>query len=466
MTPRLYGNKATPWLRNALGTLTLSGCLAMVYIAGTTSPAFTEFMRSIGTTEFEFGLLMGIPLMMFLLQFVGAFVNNRIRRRKALFITTGIAGRLLYIPVVLLPVLLPGADRTTLIYIIIALITVSAAAMQLSTPLFFSWTADLVPGQILNRYWGGRQLWMYLLWSASYGVIILFTFLSDLPITVTYPIIAVVAVFAGVIDILLFIGIPEPPNTVVREVSLAVLFEPFRHVDYRSFVVASGARWAIVTFAAAFMALYMLEELHLAVWQTTIIFCSMGLGAALSSRPAGRLADRHGHRPLLIITACLKPLTPLAILIATPSNGFVLLTTYMFFDGMVNGALLVAANGYMMKISPKRNRSMFCAAMTGFSGICGGIGAIAGGTLLELTSPLTWDALGRTWGNFHLLFIVGTALRLICIPLCRGIREPKSTRTGRVLSEVRGIGPLQFLRFPIGLYRNQNESEESSEADS
>jgi len=137
----------------------------------------------------------------------------------------------------------------------------------------------------------------------------------------------------------------------------------------------------------------------------------------------------------------------------------------MFFDGMVNGALLVAGNGYMMKISPKRNRSMFCAAITGFSGICGGIGASAGGALLGLTSPLPWHALGRTWSNLHLLFIVGAALRLICIPLNRGIQEPNSTRSGSVLSEVRGIGPLQFLRFPIGLYRNQNESNGSTEAD-
>jgi MFS family permease len=125
---------------------------------------------------------------------------------------------------------------------------------------------------------------------------------------------------------------------------------------------------------------------------------------------------------------------------------------------MTNGVLLVAANGYMMKISPKRNRSMFCAAITGFSGICGGLGAIAGGAFLDLVSPLTWEFLGRPWNNFHLLFITGFALRLLCIPFARSVREPESTRTVHVLNEVRGIGPLQFLRFPIGMYRRYNDS--------
>ena len=456
-----YGNKQYPWLRKALNTVTLSGCLAMVFIAGTMSPVFTEFMRSMGANEFQFGLLTGLPLVMFLVQFVAAFLNNRLRYRKPLFMTTLIASRLLYIPIALLPHVFTTMDMGSQIWIQIALVALSAALMQLGVPLYFAWMADLVPRRILNRYWGGRQRWMYLAWSASFVSVMAFSSFTDFPITVAYPIIVVVAVFAGVLDILLFLGIPEPPNTLIREVSFTVLFEPIRDKNYRFFVLYAGARWAAICFTASFVSLYALQELGLSVAYVTFAWCMHGIGVAVSAGSWGRLVERHGHRPILILSMCGKPGLVLVLLLLTPDTAMLGLPVAMFFDSILNSGMLVASNGYMMTIAPQRNRSMFIAAISGLAGICGGLGTIIGGKVLYALSDVTFELFDRAWGNFHVLFAIGFLLRVACIPLARGVREPKATGALQVLHEVRGISPLQFLRFPIGLYRRVSQGEQS-----
>jgi len=78
-------------LRRSLALITVAGCLAMIYVAGTTSPAFVAFVRALGATEAHFGLLGGIPLIMLSMQFLGAVLTNVPPRRKPLFMALAIA---------------------------------------------------------------------------------------------------------------------------------------------------------------------------------------------------------------------------------------------------------------------------------------------------------------------------------------------------------------------------------------
>lgn len=426
----------------------------MAYVAGTTSPAFVQFMRTIGATDAHFGLLAGIPMVMLSMQFMGAVITNVIPRRKPLFMVLVILGRFLYIPLAVAPAVFPSLRGASGVAFVLLLLALSGAIMNVTGPLWLSWMADMVPRRILNSYWGRRQRWMYLTWTASFLAIAAFVSLARLPITIAFPILATVAALAGILDIVLFVWVPEPPNAVVRgKPIIDTMLAPLRSIEYRPFVIYSCVWTASAMFAASFMQIYALKILGLTVWQTTLIWCAAGVGVALTSSYWGDLADRHGHRPILAICMGLKSLIVVTFLMATPRAALWLLPAALLFDSIWDSGLMIASNGYMLKISPRANRSMFIAAITGLAGICGGLGAMAGGGFLKATAGFQLYAAGRVWTNYHLLFLVNVLMRLGCIALAYRVHEPKAAAPDKLLYLLRGRWPMRFLLFPVGMYR-------------
>jgi MFS family permease len=438
-----------------LTLITLGGCLAMVYTTGVSSPGTTAFYRKLGATDFHFGLLGGVPLMLLILQYVGAALNNRLRRRKPIFMFSLIVSRLVLVPISLLPLAWPGLSPYAAMVWVLGLTALSGALVNMGSPLWFSWMADLIPSEVLNRYWGNRQRWMHAVWTVSFlAVAAYWWLLADTRIEVAFPILVAITTIAGVVDILLFRRVDEPPNVVTPDRSfLDALMEPLRHRDYRRFVVFGVVFAAGTMFAAAFMQLYVLDVLKTPVWQATLIWSVIGLGVALSAPIWGRLADRHGQKPVLFICVACKPLVALVFLFLTPANVVWVLTPVFFVDSMWNAGVALAQNGVMMKLAPRENRSMFIAAVVGLNGIAGGLAAIAAGAYLRLYEDFSAHAFGRTWNNYHLLFVTSFFMRIGCIPLVHWVREPKSARPMHVLEDMFGVWPLRVLRFPVGFYR-------------
>ena len=440
--------------RRAIPLIVVAGCLVMPYVAATGSAVFIDFMRAFGAREIHFGLISGIPMIMLSLQFLGGLLSNAVRSRKALFIALGVASRVLYLPVAFVPLLFPGLPREGLVNTLLVLVAVSACFANMIGPPWFSWVADLIPRQVLSRFWGLRQTFLNLTASVCQLGIVLFAILSGWPATKLFPILVAISVPLGVMDILLFLWVHEPPNTIVRgRQAFATLVAPFRSPDFRWFLVFSCAWNAAAMFSAAFMQPYALKVLGLSVGQTAFVWCFLGFGVALSSGLWGRLVDDLGHRPVFIFGMYVKPLIALVFVLITPRTAMWILCPAFLIDSMWNAAMMIATNGYMLKFAPPGNRSMYVAATAGLAGICGGLGAMIGGVFLEATSSFSLSALGRTWNHYQLLFLVGIALRVACNGLAFRIREPTSSSTRELIRALRQVRPMDMVLFPIGVYR-------------
>jgi len=438
-------------LRKSLTLVTFGGSLCMVYLACVNSPIFIAFMLDLGATEFHIGLVNGLPLFMLLLQFVGAVMANRMTRRKPAFILLIIAGRLIYLPIALLPLFAGGSKY--IVEIIVVLVALSSGVANVIGPAWFSWMADIVPRPILNRYWASRHRVLQLTWLVCSLLVGWFAWATDFDSRMTFLILAAVGVTAGVIDILLFIWVREPPNHIVKGESIArILADPFKSSDFRSFLVFQCVWSFTAMFGAAFMQLHAMKWLGLGEGLVTLIWCAMIMNA-LSAPYWGRLADRHGHRSILAICTSMKPLVVVMFLLVTPRLACTVLPIGMFIDGIWNAGLFVATNGYMMKISPRRNRSVFVASITGLSGIFGGLGAVCGGAFLRSIADFHLVWLDREWCNFHVLFAMDIIMRIGCAFLVYHVKEPESTEHDEVLTEVRGFWPMRYLLFPVGFYR-------------
>ncbi|NQT91150.1 MAG: MFS transporter [Lentisphaerae bacterium] len=443
-------------MRGYMRLITIGGALAMVYVAFTLSPITTDFLRELGATEFQFGLLGGIPMILLGLQFLGGAVAGRLKRRKPWFMVMLIVSRSLYLPPALLPLFMPNVPGLVLVYVFLVCASVAAAMTNFATPLWLSWMADMIPPRILNRYWAGRHRLLQVFWVYAFFTVAALSYVcADLPTRHLFPILAAIGAIAGIADIILFRWVDEPenPGTHARHV-VELLTEPLRDPQYRSFVLFTCMTSASMMFAAAFMQIYVLKILAVPRWQVIIIWSTIGLGGALIARTWGRLADAHGHRPILVTCVALKPLAPIAFFFATAENALPLLTIFFFFDSMVNAGYFIAVNGYKLKMAPRENRSMFIAATMALSGIAGGLSAIAAGSLLKATEGLSVELGGRTYINYHLVFVISACLRALCLPLAARIKEPTSAHTAVILAYFRGRWPLRVFWLPASFYRS------------
>jgi len=414
----------------------------MVYNVCVNSPITIDFFRALGAEDYHIANIGGVPMLMLSVFFIAAHLTNRMRRRKPAFLFLFITARLLFLPVAFLPMIVPSLTVNEMMLAITVLIACNCALSNFGETLFLSWMADLVPRRILNRYWGGRQGWMSLTRVLSILGMAAFVYLVHWPVTAKFQLVVSIGVVLGITDIVLFLRVDEPEHAVVvNRRPLALLIEPLRHREYRSFLIFLTSWTSSAVITGVFSTYYLLEVLELPLAHVMLIPALIAMGLTLTGKMWGRLADRHGHRPIL--TACLafKPLFPLAMLTITARSAYWILPILLPFDGMLNAGLVVAQNGYMMKMAPRENRSMFLASVQGFPGIAAGLTAIGVGVLAKALGGWTTDLAGRTWNKYQLIFAISAVLRMSCLLLVRRIREPESSATNQLLRDIMQARP-------------------------
>ncbi len=152
----------TSALRKAMSRIIWGGCLALVFMEFTGGAPCVDFYRALGATEFQFGVIGAVPLLMLLLQFMSAIWSIRLRRRKYIWISMTILHRLLLLPLAFLPWWFPAASPTVLVWGVIGILSCSQLLANAAVPMWFAWMGDLLPHDTLNAFWARRRRWMAL----------------------------------------------------------------------------------------------------------------------------------------------------------------------------------------------------------------------------------------------------------------------------------------------------------------
>lgn len=445
--------EADALVRRSMRTIIWAGCLAMVYLNCTHGAQHAQFARALGASEIHFGVLGALPPMLLFLQFVAGLRASRMRRRKPLWIGLMVLARTLPLPVALLPWVIPATPPMLRVWSLIALTAGEVALSTYSTPLFFAWLGDLLPHENLNAFWARRRQWLSFSQAGSMLATALFFYLfKAVPITHTFLVVSIVGAIAGVWDILLFIGVPEPPVERSETPRLARLLEPFRDQQFRLFMVNSTTWTFAAMLSAPFMQIYLLKEMGLAVHWVLGLFMFHALGGALFARSIGTMIDSVGHRPLIILCTALKSLITIAMMLIVPGFWLLILIPVFLLDNMLNTGLLVARNGFMLTLSPRENRPMFIAAVLATSGLAGGVAALLGGYLLEHLPSSLGQIGAYNVTAYRAVFALSAVLRLLNMISAGAIREPQSREPREVLIEVIGPAVLRWLRFPVGYF--------------
>jgi MFS family permease len=450
-------------LRKAWRVVTLAGLLGSIYYSLCVNGApRTKFIADLGATPFDFGVISGLGAMAVGFQVFAGVIANRIRYRKVLWMVLVIAHRLCFIGILFAPFMAMGVHSRILWIIGVHFVHDSLA--NLGGPLWFSWMADIVPRESVNRHWANRQRFVTACSIFTEIAVAAFFDLFELRGhgQTGFLLIGATGVILGVIDILMFIVVPEPRNEQLRQVRLTeIILQPIRDRDFRRYLVFLAYWQFAVMLAAPFFAVYMIESLHMRTLTAQCIITMGSVGIVLTSRFWGLLGDNYGARAVMCMSIAGKTLIAIAFLVtpSAPSIFIPVMVVVFCLDGAMNSGLFIGMQGMVLRNTPRRNRAMYMAVSAFISaGLIGGAAPLISGKLITALIDRSGDWHFGIWrfNGYHVAFAISAVLRFGAIPLTNRLREPGGVPVSVVLQHLRMTNPIRIVRAVFRLEESQS----------
>ena len=434
-------------IRPSLNASTLDGVVAAVFSATTGGVLLTNFLLKLGATSVEIGLLSSIPMMVNLLQPVGAYIADRTTSRYQYSLWIFGPSRLLWLILVLLIawVSWSGADPHQLVFWTLGIMFVSSILAALGSSSWFSWIAALVPPRLRGRYFAVRNSAASL--TNLFSVPILGFAVSAWPsgIIQGYDVILFLGIVAGILSLVFqFFMVdvnPQLPLPAHHSSKVQSSLSPeetassqhgsiLRDTNFLKFLLYFGMWMFAVNLSAPFFNLYLLDDRGLNLGWVTF-YTSLTAAANLVMLILwGKLADRVGNRPLLLLVGIVVAVTPLLWLgvRANEVSLWVWLPLIHILSGGTGAAIDLCNNNIQMEVAPVERPSKYFAIAAAVGGIGGGLGSTVGGFLAQL----------NYMGGLSGLFALSAVVRLIALLPLVFVQEPRSQSVVKV---------MQFLSF-------------------
>jgi len=324
------------------------------------------YLLALGATQTQIGLMSSLSsLTAAILLLPGAFLVERIGRRRNLCLVGGSWGRLAILIIALLPLfgLPPGA----MIPAAIALSISRDAMGNLSFPAWMSLTGDIIPLEGRGRYFSSRNFIMGLA-----GMVV--TFIAGLVITrfvqpVGYQVVLFAAFAIGMLSIFSFSHLSDEPisrrqpagDPQAKKPGLGItaLLNDLRHQREFLFFTATSALWNFsINIAGPFFSVYLVKDLHADAAMIGLTSIASSIATMLAQRKVGDLNDRWGARRLTMISGLTIPIVPLMWVFSSQAWHVIVIN---LIGGVLWAAYNLASFNYLLQITPADNRARYSA---------------------------------------------------------------------------------------------------------
>lgn len=456
-------------VRGALRLSTLDGALASVFGALTGGVFLTGFALRLGANDLLIGLLASLPLLAAVAQLAGAYLIERVGgRRRAVCIGGAGSSRILWLAALALP-LLAAADsswvRGSAPWGLLAVAALSQVLGSLGGVAWLSWMADLVPIGVRGRYFGSRNVVCGV--ATALATIAAGWYLDRFAPggpPWDFATLFLLAVVAGWGSVAYLRKVPERPALPEprSEPFLDLARRPFADPNFRRFVRFSILFNGAVHFAAPFFTVYMLEALRLSYTQVATLATLSTVAHLVTIRGWGRLADRYGNRPVIVVTAALAAPVPLVWLLVDGDNAAWLTPTVHLLGGSAWAGYGLATSNLLLKLTPRTHNAVYFSMFGALTGIGSAAGPVIGGLVGLWLHGSTLDLGPVVLDSFGVIFACSFAGRVTTVLLLRGVSEPRQASVReviRMLSTVRGFNTLmgvdEVLQFVVVALRDR-----------
>ncbi len=383
-----------PAIRRSITFMILANILGNLYGVTVSGNALTGYAAALGATDFEYGLLTGIPLAASLMQIPAAMLVSRTQKRKQYILTYGIICRALWLVIGLVPFFVPMEPAPLRLWIVIFLIGVSAASGSFINVSFTPWLADLVPIGIRGRWLSIRDGFSNI--TAVLIGLLTAWLLDHIPSTLNYTIVFVMAGILGVMDMLCFIGVQEVHKTPPTKVHLGrVLRQIVADRPFFLFLLFWTAWNFTANICGPYLARYALF-MGLSFMELTLYGqIAAALIAVLVISQWGKLIDRFGTHPILWVSCVVAAVTP-AFFAGQTQNAVWPLLLHSVIGAAFWSASNVAATNVLLTASADDQRPTYVAVFSCIVSLAGAfLGVLLGGALLDWLQG--WYGAGHTF---------------------------------------------------------------------
>ncbi|MBF2067908.1 MAG: MFS transporter [Calothrix sp. C42_A2020_038] len=433
-------------IRTSLRASTVDAVFATIFSITTSGILLSNFLVNLGAGPVAFGMLSSIPMLVNLIQPLGAYLSEQTtsRFRYSMWIY-GISRTLWLVLAAAIFMAVGGnIDSRTLTNLTLVIVLATHLLGGLGGASWLSWLAMIVPRRLRGRYFGFRN-------SVSSLTNLLCVPLAGFAVSSWsggalqgYGIVMAIGILFGFISLgcqYFKVDInPQQQNCVISIPSSSVLTTSATEVNISSPSILKDSNFLIFLFyfglwmfavnlSMPFFNLYMLDTLALDIsWVT--LYGSIQAGANLLFMVIwGRLADRFGNRPILILVGILVAITPLFWLGIGGHNLdlWLWLPLIHVLTGGTCAAIDLCNNNLQLGVAPIRKQSSYFAIAAAVAGGCGAMGTTIGGFIVQ----------NHSFGGLTGLFVLSCVFRLVALVPLVFVNEPRRKSLFEYFQDIR-----------------------------
>jgi MFS family permease len=448
-----HGKKTSPLRRNLVLGL-WDGVTAMPLTTMSQPGNFVLAALLTGTFAFStrtYGILTSLPFWFNFLQvLLTPLLAQRLHARSMTILSAclhclGWAALLLALP------FLPRAETTVTLWAFVVALSLVALSAAINGVSWNAWMQECIPVRLRGKYFGFRNRLLYL------SLMVFLLAVSGLLAWLNGSLLAFQLLFGGALALRVVSvlaqrrmrtttsGRPtaaEPPwQDQVRVVRADVMFVRF-------ILFASAVGFAF-TLCGPFYPVFILEELHFSAAHTNLLLLLGVLGAAISFPAWGRLLDRFGNVPVMIVSLVIWQLFNTLYCILGPGNAW-LLYVISPAGGLFSAGYGIGLFGLLLKLTPPGARTMGMALFVSLSSLAAALGPVIGGYLLAAAQARGFASIDV----FHVGFAVTPLLTILSCVLLRRVHEENSARVTDVVGAMRNVRTVASL-FGLTFLVNQ-----------
>lgn len=444
-----------------LRMLTAEGIVSLGFSSITTSGLLAAFALALGANNLQIGVLAAIPFIMQLFQIPSVILVERFRKRKLIAVSAWTVAQLVWFPIACIPYFIK-APSSGAIAALLGLMAFRSILHAVTNCAWTSWIKDLVPKEIMGRFFS-RRLALSTLLAAGFALVSAlfidywkgYALVSDHVFAYSY-VLLIGAFIMGMSSPLFMSKMPEPEmqrQTGTEQSIISRLMIPIRDRNFRG-LLRFLLLWGFASnLAIPFFAVYMLQRLGLSLLIVIALGVLSQICYVLFIRVWGKFADKYGYKAILSLSASLYLLIILGWTFTTmPERYFLtipLLVVLHIFAGIAAAGVTLGVGTISLKLAPEEQSTAYLSSAALATNIGAGLGPIAGGLFADyfkvrqISLDFSWVDPSRTLHigilnltSYDFLFAIAFIIGIFTLNTLITVREEGEVGKQAVMDEL------------------------------
>jgi MFS family permease len=397
-----------------------------------TTTLITYFAREMGAKGIAVSLILASATMVGLLRQLTPWLVAKVgsRKRFCLEMYAASAVILMVLPGIAGPGFLP--EKSWSLAVLVVLWCLYQLCEYFATVALWSWLGDFIPERLRGSVLGQRESWLSggrLVGMLASG---LFTYywgekISRATLGQAYSLCAICGALFMAAAVVPLIKMPAFESSPLSKPPsggfVQMFFAPLASGPFLRLMLYGCSLGAVNGLLGAAQFFYGLNVLKLSLLIALAMRCETEFGQTAISARVGKLIDRLGNRPVMMVSQLMVASAMVFYLTTTRDTWWWIFGASTMF--IAYAGLNVGIPNLVLQLSPPAQRNAYVASYYAWAGLAYSLGSLAGGALFDYAASrkLAWYFGEWRLDHFALFFLAGLVLRSALVVLIYAVPE-------------------------------------------